>query len=97
MLLESSNERRRFWRYGAQQYIHVDTVETLHHVLRIQESLGTDFQTFTDMLQRVGEERRVMDLNDEEQDDWVPLGVVRDFIRGVFRGMQRLMGDIFRV
>jgi len=94
MLLESSTDRRRFWRYGAQQYLHVDTLETLHHLLRIQQTLGTDFQGFTDPLQRVGEERKLMDINDEEQDDWVPLCVVRDYIACMFRGAHRLMADI---
>jgi hypothetical protein len=94
LLMENSHERRRFWRYGTQQYLHVDTIEALHHVLRVQDTLGVDFQGFFDLLQRVGEERRLMDLSDEEQDDWVPLGVVKDFAHASYRGAHRLMADI---
>jgi hypothetical protein len=94
LLIENSGERRRFWRYGTQQYLHVDTLEALYHLLRVHDTLGVDFQGFFDMLQRVGEERRLMDLKDEEQDDWVPMGVVRDFVAGTAKGAQRLMGDI---
>lgn len=94
LLMENSHERRRFWRYGTQQYLHVDTIEALHHLLRVQDTLGVDFQGFFDLLQRVGEERRLMDLGDEEQDDWVPLGVVKDFAHASYRGAHRLMADI---
>ena len=94
LLIENSSERRRFWRYGTQQYIHVDTIEALYHLLRVQDTLGVDFQGFFDLLQRVGEERRLMDLKDEEQDDWVPLGVLKDFGAGAYRGAANIMRDI---
>jgi hypothetical protein len=94
LLLESSPERRRFWRHGAQQYVHVDTLEVLHHLLRVQELQGCGFQAFFDLVQRVGEERGAMDLRDEGQDEWAPLAVVRDFVAGAFKGAHRLMADI---
>lgn len=72
----------------------MDTIETLHQLLRIQELHGTDFQTFFDVLQRVGEERRLMDLDDEEQDDWVPLAVVKELAVGTYYGMSKLLTDI---
>lgn len=53
-----------------------------------------DFQAFLDLLQRVGEEKYLMDLSDEDLDDWVPLEVVQDFVRSLFAGMARLMNDI---
>lgn len=59
-----------------------------------QETNGLDFQAFLDLLQRAGEERALMDLSDEELDDWVPLEVLRDFARHVAAGMARLLGDI---
>eukprot|EP00889_Picochlorum_renovo_P006802 jgi/Picre1/33832/NNA_001311.t1 len=95
LLIENSSERRRFWRYGAHQYIHVYTIETLHQFLRIQEVLGIGFQSFVDVLQRVAEEQKLMDLNDEEQDDWVPLSVVKEFIGSTYFGAAKLMSDIF--
>lgn len=94
LLNETSPDRRRFWRYGAQQYLHVDALEALHHLLKVQDNLSLDFQGFFDLLQRVGEERGYMDLRDEEQDDWVPVPVVRDFVVGMYRGAYRLMSDI---
>lgn len=93
LLLENSSEKRRFWRYGTHQFIHVDTVETLHHLLRVQELLGTDFQTFFDMLQRVAEDRKLMDLEDEEQDPWLPLDIVKEFVSGIYTGAYKLMSD----
>lgn len=94
LLVENSSERRRFWRYGAHQYIHIDTIDTMHQFLRIQDVLGLSFQAFVDLLQRVGEEQKLMDLNDEEQDDWVPLSVVKQFAGQTYYGAAKLMADI---
>lgn len=94
LLVENSSERRRFWRYGAHQYIHVFTLEILHKLLKIQEVLGIGFQAFVDVLQRVGEEQKLMDLCDEEQDDWVPLSVVKEFASSTYLGAVKLMSDI---
>eukprot|EP00890_Picochlorum_soloecismus_P005762 jgi/Picsp_1/6187/NSC_03541-R1_hypothetical protein CHLNCDRAFT_144926 [Chlorella variabilis] len=95
LLIENSSERRRFWRHGAHQYIHMDTIEVLHQFLRIQEVLGLGFQGFFDLLQRVAEEQKLMDLDDEEQDHWVPILVVKEFISSTFYGAAKLMLDIF--
>ena len=94
LLIENSSERRRFWRYGSHQYIHVFTLEILHKVLKLQEVLGIGFQAFVDVLQRVAEEQKLMDLCDEEQDDWVPLSVVREFTSSTYLGAVKLMADI---
>ena len=94
LLIENSSERRRFWRYGSHQYIHVFTLEILHKVLKLQEVLGIGFQAFIDVLQRVAEEQKMMDLCDEEQDDWVPLNVVREFMSSTYLGAVKLMADI---
>lgn len=93
-MIENSSERRRFWRHGAHQYIHVDTIDALHQFLRIHEVLGLSYQSFVDLLQRVAEEQRLMDLNDEEQDDWVPLSVVKEFAASTYYGAIKLMADI---
>lgn len=94
MLTENSPDRRRFWRYGTQMYLHVDTLEAFHTLLRAQDAVGTDRQSFYDLLQRVGEEKKLMDVKDEELDDWVPVGVIREFALGLARGAARLMTDI---
>jgi hypothetical protein len=87
-------QRRRFWKHGNGEYLNVDSLAALHQLLRVQELHGSDFQAFVDLLQRVGEERQLMDLNDEQQDDWVPLAVVRDFVSSTYHGMASLMRDI---
>lgn len=94
MLSENSPDRRRFWRYGTQLYLHVDTLEAFHTLLRAQDAVGTDRQTFYDLLQRVGEEKKMMDVRDEELDDWIPIDVLREFALGLARGASQLMTDI---
>ena len=60
----------------------------------MQDTIGVDFQGFFDLLQQVGEERRLMDLMDEEVDNWLAVGVVKDFLGCSYRGIKRLMMDI---
>lgn len=54
-----------------------------------------DFQSFLDLLQRVGEEHGSMELGSEELDDWLPLAVVRDFISSLNAGMLKVMADTY--
>ncbi len=61
----------------------------------VQETQGMDFQSFLDLLQRVGEEHGSMELGSEELDDWLPLAVVRDFIASLNAGMLKVMADIY--
>ena len=37
-------------------FLRSDNIKTLHELLNIKESYGIDFQTFFDVMQRVGEE-----------------------------------------
>lgn len=59
-----------------------------------QETQGVGLQAFFDMIQRVGEERGVMDAAAEEQDDWLPLSCVREFLTALCGTMVRTMADI---
>lgn len=68
LVLESSPERRGFSRHGRQQYVGHDAVGALHRLLRVQATQSLDFQAFLDLLQRCGEERRLLELNDEVGD-----------------------------
>ncbi|KAK9823610.1 hypothetical protein WJX72_004211 [[Myrmecia] bisecta] len=94
-LLLENMEAQTFTQYPGHTYLNRDTIETLHHVLSIQETQGMDFQTFFDLLQRVGEERGLMELGNEELDDWLPLEVVREFLNSMNAGMLKVMADIY--
>jgi hypothetical protein len=65
LVLESSSKRRGFSRHGRQRYVGRDAVAALHSLLRVAETQSLDFQAFFDLLQRCGEERRLLELSDE--------------------------------
>lgn len=68
-----------------------DTIKTLHRVLNVQSTHGLDFQAFFDLLQRAGEERDLMNPEDEALDEFVPAVVVHDFAGTFIRGFSRVM------
>ncbi|PRW45239.1 hypothetical protein C2E21_6322 [Chlorella sorokiniana] len=94
LALESSPERRAFSRHGRQQYVGRDAVAALHALLRVQQTQSLDLQAFLDLLQRCAEERRLMELSDEAQDDWVPLDTIRELAQALFRSSCKLLQDI---
>ncbi|KAI3426302.1 hypothetical protein D9Q98_008675 [Chlorella vulgaris] len=94
LVLESSSKRRGFIRHGRQQYVGRDAVGALHQLLRVEQTQSLDFQAFFDLLQRCGEEKQLLELSNENQDEWVPLEVVRDLVEDLFAGSVKLLGDI---
>jgi hypothetical protein len=54
-----------------------------------------DFQTFLDLLQRVGEERGTMELSCKQLDNWLPLDVVQDFLKSLNNGLLQVMADTY--
>eukprot|EP00887_Chlorella_sp_A99_P007565 scaffold28.g7565.t1 len=94
LALECGGERRQFRRFSRMRYVPLDTVQMLHRALRVQQQHGMDLQQFVDLLQRAGEEQQLLDLQDEEQDDWVPLDTVREFAGALHAGAARLMADV---
>eukprot|EP01023_Acetabularia_acetabulum_P062770 TRINITY_DN778_c1_g1_i1.p2 TRINITY_DN778_c1_g1~~TRINITY_DN778_c1_g1_i1.p2 ORF type:complete len:220 (+),score=50.56 TRINITY_DN778_c1_g1_i1:283-942(+) len=76
-------------------YVYRDNVEVLHHVLNVKDAQGMDFQTFFDMLQRVAENKDLMDLQDPSYDDWLPIEVLHDFVKQMIQGMFKIMEDIY--
>ena len=65
LVLESSSERRVFSRHGRRQYVGRDAVAALHQLLRVQQTQSLDLQAFLDLLQRCGEEKRLLELSNE--------------------------------
>ena len=63
----------------------------------LQETQGLDFQSFLDLLQRVGEEQGMLDLDDEILDDWLPMPVIRDLLGNMNSGAMKVMADIVPV
>ncbi len=61
----------------------------------MKDSQALDFQSFFDLLQRAGEEKGLMDLDNEELDDCLPIEVVAEFGVNMVMGMQKVIGDIY--
>ena len=75
-------------------YVSRDAVELAHGLLGVLPAHGVGFQEFFDLLQREGEDRRLLDLRDEGLDDVVPVEVVRDFALRVLQGFDGMFRDI---
>mmetsp|Transcript_39575 Transcript_39575/g.70962 ORF Transcript_39575/g.70962 Transcript_39575/m.70962 type:complete len:223 (-) Transcript_39575:257-925(-) len=94
-LMRQCNDTEEFEHHPGVQYVSRDSIETLYHVMGVQESQGLDFQSFFDLLQRSAEEKGLMDLQNEEQDDFLPLQVVAEFAQSMIAGMQKVMSDVY--
>lgn len=68
-----------------------DAVKTIHRLLQIDKTYGLDFIPFFDLLQRVGEEKKLMTLDDEQFDYVVPVPVVRIFATEFIHGFVNYM------
>mmetsp|Transcript_28516 Transcript_28516/g.39397 ORF Transcript_28516/g.39397 Transcript_28516/m.39397 type:complete len:216 (-) Transcript_28516:204-851(-) len=75
-------------RIGRGEFVSRDTIQDLYEVLSVFENHGMDFQSFFDLLQRVGEEKGAMDLENESLDDYAPLEVLRDFSSSYILGFR---------
>ena len=64
-------------------FIGRDTVQTVHALLQVQMMHDVGFQEFLDLLQRTGEEKSILDIDEEELDDVVPLEIMRLFAEEV--------------
>ncbi|PSC70327.1 Fbox domain containing [Micractinium conductrix] len=94
LVLESSPERGSFPRHRKQQYVGRDAVAALHQLLRVRHTQSLDLQAFFDLLQRCGEERGLLELSNEAQDDWVPLEVIKDLVACLYASSAKLLADI---
>ena len=53
-----------------------DTIKLLYAILNVRETHNVEFQSFFALMQQVGEETGIMRVEEEDQDDYVPLTVV---------------------
>ena len=58
------------------KFIGSATVKALYEVLGIRQTHNIEFQAFFALMQQTGEELGYMSVENEEQDDYVPLPVI---------------------
>ena len=64
------------------------TPRALRQILSVSDHHGMNFQSFFDLLQRVGEEKGRMHPDDEALDDYAPLEVLQDFATSFILGFR---------
>jgi len=87
-VIRESERERHFDSETGTEFISRDTIQTVHEILEVSEKHGMDFQQFFDLLQRVGEEKGTMDLENELLDDCAPLDVLQDFTSNFITGFR---------
>ena len=75
-------------------FVPQDTVKLLYEVLHVRETHNIEFQSYLALMQQAGEEMGMMNVLDEEQDDFVALPVLRTFAQNFLKGFSRLMTEI---
>mmetsp|Transcript_14550 Transcript_14550/g.17627 ORF Transcript_14550/g.17627 Transcript_14550/m.17627 type:complete len:218 (+) Transcript_14550:206-859(+) len=79
LVLNNEKEVHTFEEHTGVTFVTRDTLQIIYEILNVTETHGMDFQSFFDLLQRVGEEKGTMDLENEALDDYAPLDVIEDF------------------
>jgi len=93
LLQENSMDWRQF-RGTREIFLDGDTVRTLHRLLNIKLMYGYSFDNFFGLMQRVAEEKSLMQLENEKYDEYVPLAIVKFFGREFITGFSRVMSDM---
>lgn len=75
-------------------YVSRYTLLHLFEILNVKATHGVEFQMFFDLLQRVAEEESLMDIENSELDDYVPLNVCQNFARHFIEGFARLVDQL---
>ena len=76
------------------QFIRSDTIKCLYEILNVRQTHNIEFQAFFALMQQTGEEQGYMTVEDESQDDFVPLPVIQGFATDFIKGFSRLMREI---
>lgn len=61
----------------------------------LQRNLGVDYQGLLDMMQCAAEEQQLLDPDNPDHDDWIPLEVLHLFTESLADGMSNIMESIF--
>jgi hypothetical protein len=64
-------------------------------LLLLQRNLGVDYQALLDMMQAAAEEQQLLDPDNPDHNDWVPLDVLRLFTESLADGMSGIMESFF--
>lgn len=80
--------------YSDKPFVPKDSVKVLHEILQIGKTYGVDFISFFDLMQRFGEERKLMNLDDEQLDDLVHLDALNFFATEFIRGFMNYMAEL---
>lgn len=62
----------------------------------MQRNLGVDYQTLQSMMQDAAEEQRMLDVDNPDHEDWIPVDIVRVFIESITDGITDLMQTFFQ-
>ena len=57
-------------------FIGAETIKSLYEILNVRQTHNIEFQSFFALMQQTGEEMGLMNVEEEDQDDYVPLPVI---------------------
>ena len=82
LMLASSKEIRYFDDDQEIPFVPCEVLKQLYEVFYVKQTHNIEFQAFVSLLQEVGEEKGIMNVDEEEQDDYVPLPAVQELASG---------------
>lgn len=81
-------------KYPKVQFLNRDATKILHDILQIDKTFGLDFIDFFDLMQRVGEEKKLMNLEDEQLDEVVHIDILKLFAKEFINGFINYMTEL---
>ena len=83
------------WEYYPNfEYVHFDFIEPLYLLLNVKALNDLSLQDFFYLLQQEAEEKKLLSLKYAQLDDYIPLVVVRFFVKNFFHGYKKLYSDL---
>eukprot|EP00347_Sterkiella_histriomuscorum_P012640 403367795 len=75
-------------------WLRAETIKALYEILNVRQTHNIEFQSFFALMQQTGEEMGLMSVEEEDQDDYVPLPVIQLFAKNFIQGFSKLMSEI---